>query len=284
MAGTTVRVAALGDLHCTKTSQGAFQALFTRIGEAADVLLLAGDLTDYGLPEEARVLARELTPLRIPVVAVLGNHDYESGKEQEVRQILVDAGVVILDGDATEMHGIGIAGIKGFGGGFGQRALGPWGETIIKQFVREAVDEALKLEAALARLRTTHLVALLHYAPVQQTVDGEPLEIYPFLGSSRLEEPINRYPVTFVLHGHAHRGQLQGATKSGVPVYNVAMPLLSRTVVNGPPFRVFEVEAGQRVAGEPAPASSVTPTPTAALGLRSTDKPQMAGAGTPASR
>src|SRR6185295_7899062 len=217
-----VRVAAVGDLHCTKTSQGAFQPLFARIADSADLLLVAGVLTDYGLPEEARVLAREFATLRIPMVAVLGNHDVESDKQDEVRQILVDAGVVILDGDACELHGIGIAGVKGFGGGFGQRALGPWGETIIKQFVREAVDEALKLEAALARLRTRHLVALLHYSPVQQTVEGEPLEIYPFLGSSRLEEPLNRYPVSLIVHGHAHRGKVEGTTKNGIPVYNVS--------------------------------------------------------------
>src|SRR5205814_4428413 len=184
---------------------------------------------------------------------------FESGKEDEVRQIIADAGVVVLDGDATEIHGIGIAGVKGFGGGFGQRALGPWGETIIKQFVRAAVDEALKLEAALARLRTTQLVALLHYSPVQQTVDGEPLEIYPFLGSSRIEEPINRYPVSLVLHGHAHRGQLEGRTNRGIAVYNVSMPLLSRTFTDRPAFRVFEVEAGDRQPGEPAPAHSTAP-------------------------
>jgi Icc-related predicted phosphoesterase len=255
MAGI-VRVAALADLHCTKTSQGAFQPLFASIGESADALLLAGDLTDYGLPDEARVLAKELTALRIPVAAVLGNHDVESGKADEVRQILGDAGLVILDGDACELLGIGIAGAKGFGGGFGKRALGPWGEAIIKQFVREAVDEALKLEAALGRLRTDQIVALLHYAPVQGTVEGEPLEIYPFLGSSRLEEPIGRYPVTLVLHGHAHRGQLEGRTQSGVPVYNVSMPLLTRTFADRPPFRVFEVPVGTRVAGETPPAHS----------------------------
>src|SRR6266849_8416251 len=232
MAGPTVRVAALGDLHCTKSSQGAFQSLFSRIGEAAELLLIAGDLTDYGLPDEARVLAKEIATLRVPVVAVLGNHDFESGKEADVHQILVDAGIVVLNGDACEMHGIGIAGVKGFGGGFGKRALGPWGETIIKQFVREAVDEALKLEAALARLRTTQLITLLHYSPIQKTVDGEPLEIYPFLGSSRLEEPIGRYPVSLVVHGHAHRGQLQGSTKSGAVVYNVSMPLLTRSFPN----------------------------------------------------
>src|SRR6185312_2752589 len=147
-----------------------------------------------------------------------------------------------------EVHGVGIAGVKRFGGGFGKHALGPWGETIIKQFVREAVDEALKIEAALARLRTQHLIALLHYAPIAQTVEGEPLEIYPFLGSSRLEEPIGRYPVTMVFHGHAHRGQLEGTTKGGVKVYNVSMPLLARSFADRPPFRIFEVAAGEGAA------------------------------------
>jgi Icc-related predicted phosphoesterase len=241
MSSANVRVAAMGDMHCTKGSQGQLQALFARAADSADLLLLAGDLTDYGLPEEARVLARELTPVRMPTVAVLGNHDVESGQQDEVRQILTDAGVIVLDGDATEVRGVGIAGIKGFGGGFGPRALGAWGETIIKQFVHEAVNEALKLETALARLRTPSLIALLHYSPVQQTVEGEPLEIYPFVGSSRLEEPINRYPVSLVVHGHAHRGQLEGATKSGVPVYNVSMPLLLRTFPDRPAFRIFDL-------------------------------------------
>jgi Icc-related predicted phosphoesterase len=255
-------MAALADLHCTKTSQGAFQSLFATIAESADMLLLAGDLTDYGLPEEARVLAKEMTALRIPVAAVLGNHDMESGKSEEVTKILADAGLVLLDGDACEMLGIGIAGVKGFGGGFGKRALGPWGESIIKQFVREAVDEALKLEAALGRLRTAQLVALLHYSPIQQTVDGEPLEIYPFLGSSRLEEPLGRYPVSMVFHGHAHRGQLEGATKNGVPVYNVSMPLLTRTFADRAPFRVFNV---------PVNAPAAAPVAVATPGRRVTD-------------
>lgn len=239
-----------------------FQPLFARVAESAELLLLPGDLTDYGLPDEARVLQRELAALRIPIVAVLGNHDFESGKEDEIRQILADGGVVMLDGDATETNGIGIAGVKGFGGGFGQRALGPWGEPIIKQFVHAAVDEALKLEAALARLRTQSLIALLHYAPIEQTAEGEPLEIYPFIGSSRLEEPINRYPVSFVLHGHAHRGQLEGATKSGVPVYNVSMPLLARLFPDRPAFRVFEVPAAPSC--EPAGAA-VGSTPQLAV-------------------
>jgi len=266
MAASMVRVAALGDTHCTKTSQGVFQPLFSRIAESADILLIAGDLTDYGLPDEARVLAKELAPLRIPRAAVLGNHDLESGKADEVRQILTDAGLVVLDGDACELQGIGVAGVKGFGGGFGKRALGPWGESIIKQFVREAVDEALKLEAALARLRTTQLITLLHYSPIQKTVEGEPLEIYPFLGSSRLEEPIGRYPVSLVVHGHAHRGQLEGTTQTGVPVYNVSMPLLKRSFADQPPFRVFEVPVGPPAVGEMPPAYS-TSTPQAMRGV-----------------
>ena len=263
MAGTIVRVAALADLHCTKTSQGAFQSLFARVTESADLVVIAGDLTDSGLPDEAAVLARELTSLRIPAAAVLGNHDFESDKSAEVRQILTDAGLNVLDGDACELLGIGIGGVKGFGGGFGRHALGPWGETILKQFVHEAVNEALKLEAAFARLRTKQLIALLHYSPIQQTVEGEPLEIYPFLGSSRLEEPIGRYPVSLVVHGHAHRGQLEGTTKSGVPVYNVSMPLLTRTFGDRPPFRVFELPL--------ADASTFDPASTPSRGRRAID-------------
>jgi Icc-related predicted phosphoesterase len=255
MNRSVVRVAAVGDLHCTKTSQGAFHALFAQIAEAADVLCLPGDLTDYGLPEEAAILAKELQTLRIPMAAVMGNHDIESDKGAEVRQIFVDAGVTMLDGDTCELQGIGIAGVKGFGGGFGRRALGPWGESIIKQFVREAVDEALKLEAALARLRTRQLIAMMHYSPIQQTVEGEPLEIYPFLGSSRLEEPLGRYPVTMVLHGHAHRGQLEGRTQGGIPVYNVSLPLLTRSFADRPPFRIFEVPMADPATCETSPAA-----------------------------
>ena len=237
-----LRIAAIGDLHVSKTSQGAFHALFTQISQTADVLLLCGDFTDYGLPDEARVLARELTSsVNIPVIAVLGHHDYESGKQDEIRQVLTDAGVAVLDGEATEVHGVGFAGVKGFAGGFGRGALGPWGERAIKQFVQEAVEEALKLEAALARLRTTRRVAVLHYSPVRATVEGEPPEIFPYLGSSRLEEPINRYRVSAVFHGHAHRGTAEGRTATGVPVYNVAMPLMARLNPDRPPYLVVEL-------------------------------------------
>jgi Icc-related predicted phosphoesterase len=238
---THLRIAAMGDLHVSKNAQGAFQALFTQINHSADVLVLCGDFTDYGLPDEARVLARELAVVKIPVVAVLGNHDYEGGKPHEIREILVDGGVTVLDGEATEIQGIGFAGVKGFAGGFGRGALGPWGERAIKAFVQEAVDEALKLEAALARLRTQKRVALLHYSPIRGTVEGEPPEIFAYLGSSRLEEPINRYRVSAVFHGHAHRGTPEGRTSTGVPVHNVSMPLLTRVNPNRPPFLIVEV-------------------------------------------
>ncbi len=239
-----VRIAAVGDLHCTRTSHGAFQTLFSQVSESADMLLLAGDLTDTGLPDEARILARECAALRVPAVAVFGNHDFESGHQDEVRTILTDAGMTILDGEATEVRGIGIAGVKGFAGGFGKRALGPWGEGIIKQFVHEAVNEALKLEASLARLRTSRQIVLLHYAPIQETVEGEPPEIYAFVGSSRLEDPISRFPVSMVFHGHAHRGRPEGHTKERVPVYNVSMPLLTRLFPDRPHVRIVETRNG----------------------------------------
>jgi Icc-related predicted phosphoesterase len=236
-----VRIAALADLHYGKTSQGALQLLFTRMAAAADILVLCGDLTDYGLPDEARLLARDLsTSVKIPVVAVLGNHDFEAGRQDEIRQILLDAGAHVLDGDTCEVERIGFAGVKGFAGGFGRGTLGPWGEQIVKDFVHEAVNEALKLESALARLRNEVRIALLHYSPVRTTVEGEPLEIFPYLGSSRLEEPLTRYPVTAVFHGHAHRGRLEGRTRTDVPVYNVSLPLL-RQHTPDEPFRLVEV-------------------------------------------
>lgn len=238
----TVRIAAIGDLHYGRTTPpGSLHALFTQISESADILALCGDLTDYGLAEEARAFVKELVPaVKIPMVAVLGNHDVESNQQDEIVKILNDAGVTTLDGETTEIEGIGFAGIKGFAGGFGRRALGPWGEDIIKRFVHEAVEEALKLESALARLRNPHLVALLHYAPIQATVEGEPLEIYPFLGCSRLEDPITRFPVSAVFHGHAHHGAAEGRTRTNVPVYNVSASLM-REVFPERPFRLIEL-------------------------------------------
>ena len=238
----TIRIAAVGDVHCGREGQGKYQAIFASVPERADVLLLCGDLTDYGLPEEARLLARELAPaLKIPVLAVLGNHDFESGRVEEVRSILGDAGVKILDGDAVEVGGVGFAGIKGFAGGFGARTLGPWGEESIKRFVHEAVEEALKLESALAKIRTPRRVAVLHYSCSESTVQGEPREIYPFLGSSRLEEPINRFKAAAVFHGHAHHGVAEGRTATGAPIYNVSMPLLRRNYPEQPPIRIVHL-------------------------------------------
>jgi Icc-related predicted phosphoesterase len=255
---TQIRIAAVGDIHVSRSSQGVFQPMFAQITESADVLALCGDFTDYGMPDEARVLARELGAVKIPVLAVLGNHDYEAGRQDEIRQILSDYGVTVLDGEATEVSGVGFAGVKGFAGGFGRGALGPWGERVIKQFVQEAVDEALKLEAALARLRTQRRIALLHYSPIRGTVEGEPHEIYPYLGSSRLEEPINRYRVSAVFHGHAHRGTGEGRTSTGVPVYNVAMPLLARLNPDRPPYLIVELPLDGEVA-PPAPSTGSTP-------------------------
>lgn len=239
--GGTVRVAAVGDVHCTTRSQGALGPIFQAVNEQADVLVLCGDLADYGLPEEAQILVRELSVVRVPIVAVLGNHDFESGQPEVVKQILCDGGIQVLDGDACEIKGVGFAGVKGFGGGFGARTLGSWGEPAIKAFVQEALQEALKLESALARLRTEQKIVLMHYSPIQATCEGEPLEIMPFLGSSRLEEPINRYPVTVVLHGHAHHGSLEGRTQTEIPVYNVSSPLLRAHFPDQPPFRIFEL-------------------------------------------
>jgi len=262
-----LRLAAVSDIHYSRTAQGSLGPLFSQIAESADVLLLGGDLTDYGLAEEARILAKDLAPVKIPVVAVLGNHDFESGEEGDIARVLTDVGVHMLDGDSWEYRGVGFAGVRGFCGGFGRGALGPWGEPIIKGFVNEAVQEALKLESALARLSTDRRIVLMHYAPIRDTVEGESLEIFPFLGSSRLEEPISRFDVTAVFHGHAHKGAAEGRTARGIPVYNVAYPVLKAAYPDRPPFRLFEVHTD---AGD---ASGVTPIgDRRTWGRRSSDK------------
>jgi Icc-related predicted phosphoesterase len=242
-SATTVRFAVVGDIHVNKESGGTLRGFFAAASEAADGLLLCGDLTDYGTAEEAQVLADELAAVSIPVVAVLGNHDFESGTPEVVVQALTRLGVRVLDGEACEIEGVGIAGAKGFAGGFGRGSLGAWGEPVIKQFVREAQQEAMKLESALAKLRTRHRIAMLHYAPIVGTVQGEPPEIFPFLGTSRLEDPLIHYPVDYVVHGHAHRGSPEGRTVNNIPVFNVARPLLHRSYPGQPAFRVLEVPA-----------------------------------------
>jgi Icc-related predicted phosphoesterase len=258
MKSGVVRVAAVGDLHCTKDSPEQLQPALRRAAEAADVLALCGDLTDRGLPAEARTLAHELSALKVPIVAVLGNHDFEAGQQDEIARILTECGVSMLDGDAVQIRGIGFAGVKGFCGGFGRGALGAWGEEAIKSFVREAVNEALKLESALARLRTDARFAVLHYAPIRETVEGEPPEIFAYLGSSRLAAPLTQYKVTAVFHGHAHRGTPDGKLgEGGVPVYNVSLPLLRRVFPDGPMCRVVEVPCG----GATGPTAGVPGSP-----------------------
>jgi Icc-related predicted phosphoesterase len=204
-----MRIAAVGDVHCTTASKGVLEPLFTAMSRAGDVIVLAGDLTDSGLPDEAQVLVSELRVASgTPVIAVLGNHDFESGAQDQVRTIVESAGVKVLDGSSH---------------------------------VHEAVAEALKLESALARLRTPVRVAVLHYAPIRETVEGEPSEIFAFLGSSRLEEPLDRYSVAVTVHGHAHHGSPEGRTRRGAPVYNVCLPLLRAASPAAPPFRLIDL-------------------------------------------
>jgi Icc-related predicted phosphoesterase len=253
-----VRIAAMADVHYGKELKEPLQAVYRSASEQADVLLLCGDITNYGLPEEAAVAVQDLRSATIPIIAVLGNHDFESGKEAEVRAVLEAGGIKVLDGETCEVAGIGFAGVKGFCGGFGRRTLEPWGEKAMKMFVQETVNETMKLESALARLRMPQRIVLLHYSPIAGTVEGEPPEIFPFLGSSRLEDPINRHGCAAVFHGHAHRGAPEGKTRTDIPVFNVSLSLLRTRSSNTIPFRLFEValEADEQSAAEIAPASA----------------------------
>ncbi len=254
-----LRVAAVADIHYGRNSQGKLQALFTEIAHSADVVLLCGDLTDYGLAEEAQILAKDLAAMAqiIPMLGVLGNHDFESGQQAQVRQILIDAGVQMLDGETCEVNGVGFAGVKGFGGGFDRYMVTPWGEEAMKVFVREAVEEALKLETALAKLVTRQRVAVLHYAPIRATVEGESPEIFAFAGCSRLEDPLDHFHVLAAFHGHAHHGAPEGRTRGGVPVFNVAVPVLERAFPDRPPYVLFEVAPDGEVPPEAQPPASI---------------------------
>jgi uncharacterized protein len=232
------RIAAMGDLHVKEHGSASYKELFSEISQQADVMVLAGDLTDLGLAREAELLAEDLRACAIPVVGVLGNHDYECGHVDEVRAIIKDAGVHLLEGQAIEINGVGFAGVKGFAGGFGRYMLGSFGEPAIKAMVAESVEETMRLENALRQVRSERAMVILHYAPIQQTVEGEPPEIYPFLGSSRLAETIDRFPVSAVVHGHAHRGTYEGRTPGGAPVYNVASHIEKPT---GKPYALLEL-------------------------------------------
>jgi Icc-related predicted phosphoesterase len=238
-----VRIAAVGDIHVKESDKGKWVEFFKEASRAADVLLICGDLTDTGDEAEAQVLAEELRACSIPVVGVLGNHDFEKGRHKLIRQIVHNDHVHILDGEAVVVNDIGFAGVKGFGGGFDNHMLSMFGEGAMKAFVQEAVDEALRLDRALARLdaeyKVERKVVLLHYSPIKETIIGEPEAIYPFLGSSRLADPLNRRNVIAAFHGHAHVGSLEGKTSGGVPVYNVSKPILLKAGYKCP-FYLFE--------------------------------------------
>ncbi len=236
----TIILAAIGDLHVSENSDQRYRGLFEEISDKADVLVLTGDLTNFGKTSEAEILAEDLIHCTIPCVAVLGNHDYECGQPAEVARILHSAGATILDEQAAMIEGVGFAGVKGFVGGFGRGELGSFGELAIKAFVDESINEARKLENQLRSLRTDRTVAVLHYSPIPGTVEGEPLEIFPFLGSSRLAEAVDRFDnVKLVVHGHAHRGAYRGATPKGVPVYNVAQMVVQ--AATGSAYALIEV-------------------------------------------
>ena len=233
-----MRVAAMGDLHVREDNGVSYRDLFGEISREAQVLVLAGDLTDLGKPKEAELLAQDLKACSIPVVGVLGNHDYECGAAEEVARILRDAGMKVLDGQSVEIDGVGFVGVKGFAGGFGRRMLGSFGEPAIKQFVGEAMNETLRLENAMRQVRAKRSLVILHYAPIPDTIESEPLEIYPFLGSSRLAETIDRFQVSAIVHGHAHRGRYEGRTPGGQRVFNVARFIEKP---NGKPYGIIEV-------------------------------------------
>lgn len=233
-----MRVAGLGDLHVAEMAVHPCRDLFREISDQADLLALCGDLTNLGTPREAEILAEDLDSCSIPVLAVLGNHDFESDQAEDVVKILRQARVLFLEGQVHEVDGVGFAGTKGFAGGFDNRMLSPFGEACVKQFVAEAVKEASRLENNLRALKTERVVVVLHYAPVVGTVEGEPKEIYPFLGNSRLAETIDRFPVTAVLHGHAHQGVYAAKTSRGIPVYNCAHSVAKP---NNRPYAVIDV-------------------------------------------
>ena len=235
-----MRIAAVADLHYSPQNYDRIREQMLRVRDEADVLVIAGDLTNYGRVAEMDSLLTMLTRLRIPIVAVLGNHDFESGQQEELMKLMTAEGIKVLDGSGYERDGVGFAGTKGFLGGFGRGTLTAFGEPEVKTFVQVSIDEALKLERAMAQLRTERRVVVLHYAPIGETVKGEPLEIYPYLGNSRLAEVVDRHGANLVLHGHAHHGSPEGKTTAGIPVHNVALSILQATGI-ATPYRLFEV-------------------------------------------
>ena len=239
-ANGKLRVAAIGDLHVQEDQVAPYREMFAEISSSADVVVLCGDLTNFGKTKEAEILAEDIKSCSIPVLGVLGNHDYECGQPEKVCEILSSAGMKILNEQAVEIEGVGFAGVKGFLGGFGRGELAPFGEPIVKAFVDEVMNEARKLENQLRTLRTERSVAVLHYSPIVETIEGEPPAIFQYLGSQRLSEPIDRFDhVKAVVHGHAHHGTYEGRTPLGKPVYNVAQFVLKPLF--GKPYVILEV-------------------------------------------
>jgi hypothetical protein len=235
-----MRVAATADLHYSAQSPGILKEQLAKVRDDADVLVIAGDLTNFGRPEEMEPLINVLVRLRVPVVAVLGNHDYESGQEAELARMMRAEGIKVLDGTAYERDNVGFAGAKGFLGGFGRGVLTAFGEPEVKAFVKASIDEAMKLERAMSQLRTEKRVVVLHYAPIATTVEGEAREIFPYLGNSRFAEIVDRHGANLIVHGHAHHGSPNGRTTAGIPVHNVAITLLQGQNPSTA-YRVFDI-------------------------------------------
>lgn len=239
----TMRIAAMADLHYGRGTREELATLLGEASDAADVLLLCGDLSDHGRTAEAKMIVEDIRAnVRANVLAVMGNHDHATDNHEEFVGTLQDGGINVLDGDCAAIGNVGFAGVRGFCGGFGKRAVHPFGEPELREFINVTVEEALKLETALSQMGTEHKVVLLHYAPIRATVEGEPPEIFPFLGASRLEDPINHYEASVVFHGHAHRGAPSGKTQYDIPVFNVSLPVLKREYPSQPAYRLYEIE------------------------------------------
>jgi Icc-related predicted phosphoesterase len=238
-----IRIAAIGDVHYSEDSRGRLCSHWSKVHESADVLVLAGDLTGHGEPRQAEVLADDLECVKVPIVAVLGNHEFHCDEQDAIRRILESRGVVVLECESATLTvgetTLGVAGTKGFGGGFVGACGHKFGEPEMKAFVAHTESLAARFETQLSGLRSDYRLALLHYSPVEETLRGERLEIYPFLGSYLLAEAIDRAGADLVVHGHAHVGKEKGATARGIPVRNVALPVLKQ------PFAVYQLGRGE---------------------------------------
>jgi Icc-related predicted phosphoesterase len=223
-----MRIAAIGDLHFKGRGNEEIISIFDGVEKEADLLILAGDLTDSGLPDEMEALLGGIKKIPLPIIAVLGNHDHEHDRADDLKRMLVDKEIQVLDGSTFQMGQVGFAGTKGFCGGFGERLIQPFGERPIKQFVQAGIEESTRLGTGLAELTTPHKIAVLHYSPVKETLEGESLEIYPFLGTSWLGDMLDRNGADFAVHGHAHNGSPEGRTAGNIPVYNVSRFVRSR--------------------------------------------------------